>query len=63
MCIFQTVRKDDLYLKEFLQILEQEGFSYSIDEPIDRKLPKMLLPKKKIYCCSMYNTNQQYMII
>ena len=44
-CItFQTVRKDDLYLKEFLQILEQEGFSYSIDEPIDRKLPKMLLP-------------------
>jgi len=43
-CItFQTVRKDDLYLKEFLQILEQEDFSYSIDEPIDSKLPKMLL--------------------
>ena len=44
-CInFQTVRKDDKYLKEFLQVLDEEGISYSAGGYGDRKLPEIILP-------------------
>ena len=44
-CIsFQTVRKDDKYLKEFLQALEEEGIPYSVGSYAERKLPQIILP-------------------
>ena len=41
---FQTVRKDGKYLKEFLQVLEEEGIAYTVGELEDRKLPSITLP-------------------
>ncbi len=39
-CIsFQTIRKDDRYLREFLQVLNEEGIHYRVGEREDRKLP------------------------
>lgn len=41
---FQTVRKDDKYLKEFLEVLDEEGIVYSVGELTDRKIPAIILP-------------------
>lgn len=41
---FQTVRKDEKYLKEFLEILDEEGIVYSAGELTDRKIPAIILP-------------------
>ena len=44
-CIsFHTFRKDDRYLKEFLQTLDEEGIIYTAGDREDRKLPKIVLP-------------------
>ena len=44
-CIsFQTVRRDDKYLKEFLQVLDEEKIPYSVGALEDRKLPEIILP-------------------
>ena len=44
-CIsFQTVRKDRKYLDEFLNILEEEGISYTVGEVDERRLPEIILP-------------------
>ena len=41
---FQTLRKDDKYLKEFLEVLDEEGVAYSVGELMDRKIPAIILP-------------------
>ncbi len=41
---FETVRKDDKYLKEFLLTLKEENITYSVGELEDRKLPEIILP-------------------
>ena len=41
---FQTLRKDDKYLKEFLEVLDEERIGYSVGELIDRKIPAIILP-------------------
>ena len=44
-CIsFQTVRKDRKYLDEFLNILKEEGISYTVGEVDERRLPEIILP-------------------
>ncbi|MCR4655704.1 MAG: hypothetical protein K5770_05675 [Lachnospiraceae bacterium] len=44
-CIsFQTVRRDDKYLKEFTEVLDEEGISYRIGPLEDRNLPGIVLP-------------------
>ena len=44
-CIsFQTLRRDGKYLKEFLEILDEEGIAYSVGELMDRKIPAIILP-------------------
>ena len=43
-CIsFQTYRKDGKYLKEFLEVMDEAGISYSVGEFQDRKLPQIVL--------------------
>ena len=41
---FQTYRKDNKYIKEFTEVLEEEGIAYSVGEVQDRKLPQIILP-------------------
>ena len=41
---FQTVRQDDKYVKEFLEVLDEEGISYMKGSFEDRKLPAIVLP-------------------
>ena len=41
---FQTLRKDDKYLKEFLEVLDEEEIGYSVGELMDRKIPAIILP-------------------
>ena len=41
---FHTVRKDGKYLKEFLQVLDEEGITYSVGELTERRLPITVLP-------------------
>ncbi len=44
-CIsFQTIRQDDRYVKEFLEVLDEEGVSYVKGAFEDRKLPAIVLP-------------------
>ncbi len=44
-CIsFHTIRKDGKYIREFLQVLDEEGFAYTAGELTDRKLPDTVLP-------------------
>lgn len=41
---FQTVRKDGKYLREFLQVLDEEKISYTVGALVDKKLPEIVLP-------------------
>lgn len=41
---FQTVRKDGKYIKEFLEVLEEEGITYSAGSLEEKKLPEIILP-------------------
>lgn len=41
---FHTVRKDGKYLKEFLQVLDEEGIAYSVGALTERQLPTTILP-------------------
>ena len=41
---FQTVRKDDKYLKEFLEVLDEEGIAYSVENLMERRIPAIILP-------------------
>ena len=41
---FHTVRKDGKYLKEFLQVLDEEGVAYSVGALTERQLPTTILP-------------------
>ena len=44
-CIsFQTVRKDDKFIKEFLAVLDEEGISYTVLDRQLRNLPAIVLP-------------------
>ena len=44
-CIsFQTYRKDNKYIKEFLEVLDEEHIHYSVGPFLDRKLPKVIMP-------------------
>ncbi|MBQ9415099.1 MAG: hypothetical protein IJU16_08260, partial [Clostridia bacterium] len=44
-CIsFHTVCKDEKYLKEFLQVLDEEGIPYTVGALEDRKIPAIILP-------------------
>ncbi len=41
---FHTIRKDGKYLKEFLQVLDEEGIAYSVGELLEKRLPTTILP-------------------
>ena len=41
---FQTVRKDGKYIKEFLEVLEEEGITYSAGSLEEKKIPEIILP-------------------
>ena len=41
---FHTVRKDGKYLKEFLEVLDEEGVGYTVGELTERRLPTTVLP-------------------
>ena len=44
-CIsFQTIRKDDKYVKEFVEVLDEEGVSYQVFPREKRNLPLVDLP-------------------
>ena len=44
-CIsFQTLHEHEKYIKAFLDVLDEEGLSYTVGEFADRKLPEIVLP-------------------
>ena len=44
-CIsFQTYRKDRKYLNKFLEVLDEEGVSYTVGEFKERRIPQIVLP-------------------
>ena len=40
----QTVRQDDKHVREFLEVLDEEGISYLLGSFEERKLPEIVLP-------------------
>jgi hypothetical protein len=44
-CIsFQTLHEHEKYIRAFLEVLAEEGVSYTVGEFADRRLPEIVLP-------------------